>query len=852
MPAAPPRGIGISLMGILCLAATLPGSRDFRPEPKPVPPAEIPIPANLPVIPTVAKGPAVDGDISDDCWKNALTVKLAFADADTPGEPGNPTSVHAVMTATHLYFAADCVETHPDGPVFHKDATAAETSPLPADHIRVQLALGRWGRHPIIVFRAGPGGGSFTCMADYQTGVSAGDVLPSFQSAGRVLPGKWTAEIGVALSDIVLYPGDGIPKLAELNVFRFRNGDDRTKMKDERDGACIRDFFAYVQAWPRMKGTRRFNVDKPGSDDRPWQQNDAPQPMWFELTALAGGTQDVVLTTRTDTLPRQYFRKSAPLAFGLTTEEASAPRLERFADTLPAIPPDPEPAKLARTAPAGSDKAAFATLPTITPATDGFTISFAVKEPVDVVVGILGKDGTWVRHLAAGVLGPNPPAPLVANSLAQDLAWDGTDDDGRKVPPGAYTARVSLGLAPAYDGILDVHPYYDRDGNGRKGIRAIRHTEIVGLGTLEPTRDVIYEPSGADKQIVVDRRNEEVCFAGRFVYDGKTGKFLRFLKLNRPASNEFPRHGGDEVTVGANGNIWTSASNSLWRWTPEGSPLNFPATGTPVLFQMPRGHDNPNRGQAEGGPEKSFYYLHHFIHHGGQNGLISEIGADGRIRQWGRVTILLPTAGVKVDREGNLYTVTTVRPKDETLPPDFKAGISDKAKRFYSHFYGSLVKFRPTGGRILLAPSSTDWSATMDADETAPGTPAKGTNLFPCQMQGVRWVHPGASPILSRGEPIRCPCESAIRFDLDPAERIWLPDAIRSRLEILDSSGNTIAVIGKYGDPAASRGTDIQFGYPCVVAVSDTAAYVGDFYHRRAVKVKLGYAASETAGLEVK
>ena len=41
--------------------------------------------------------------------------------------------------------------------------------------------------------------------------------------------------------------------------------------------------------------------------------------------------------------------------------------------------------------------------------------------------------GRVVRHLAAGVLGNNPPAPLLANSLSQSFAWDGLDDLGNAV-----------------------------------------------------------------------------------------------------------------------------------------------------------------------------------------------------------------------------------------------------------------------------------------------------------------------------------------------------------------------------------------------------------------------------------
>ncbi|MFW6158101.1 MAG: hypothetical protein ACOC8E_01935, partial [Planctomycetota bacterium] len=77
--------------------------------------------------------------------------------------------------------------------------------------------------------------------------------------------------------------------------------------------------------------------------------------------------------------------------------------------------------------------------------------SFAVDEPTDVAVFVENEDGDVVRHLAAGVLGPNAPAPLKADSLEQSLVWDGTDDAGEPVPAGRYTVRVGLGTKATFE-----------------------------------------------------------------------------------------------------------------------------------------------------------------------------------------------------------------------------------------------------------------------------------------------------------------------------------------------------------------------------------------------------------------
>jgi hypothetical protein len=92
-------------------------------------------------------------------------------------------------------------------------------------------------------------------------------------------------------------------------------------------------------------------------------------------------------------------------------------------------------------------------------AADGFTvepaaerdgrrvrITFTAARPTDAAVWIENAKGEAVRHLAAGRLGKTAPAPLQANSLAQELVWDGTDDAGKAAAGRPLRVRVGLGL----------------------------------------------------------------------------------------------------------------------------------------------------------------------------------------------------------------------------------------------------------------------------------------------------------------------------------------------------------------------------------------------------------------------
>ena len=93
----------------------------------------------------------------------------------------------------------------------------------------------------------------------------------------------------------------------------------------------------------------------------------------------------------------------------------------------------------------------FARNPTATQRDGGAEIRFAVNEETDVAVSILDSQRKVIRHLAAGMLGANAPAPFKAGSLAQVLEWDGKDDRGKALPKGSYTVRVGLGAEASFD-----------------------------------------------------------------------------------------------------------------------------------------------------------------------------------------------------------------------------------------------------------------------------------------------------------------------------------------------------------------------------------------------------------------
>lgn len=105
-----------------------------------------------------------------------------------------------------------------------------------------------------------------------------------------------------------------------------------------------------------------------------------------------------------------------------------------------------------------ADEPGFAAKPTVTRGDGKTLIAFEVTEPTGVEVAIVDAEGTIVRHLVAGRLGDNPPAPLKAGSLNQRIEWDGKDDHGEPATGGPFRARVRLGMRPRFDDFLLYEP----------------------------------------------------------------------------------------------------------------------------------------------------------------------------------------------------------------------------------------------------------------------------------------------------------------------------------------------------------------------------------------------------------
>jgi hypothetical protein len=103
-------------------------------------------------------------------------------------------------------------------------------------------------------------------------------------------------------------------------------------------------------------------------------------------------------------------------------------------------------------------------------------ISFKVKKYTDVAVEVIDSKGNVIRHLGAGLLGPNAPLPFKKNSKTQTISWDLKDNDEKKIDPkGKFRVLVKAGLKPAFGRII---------GQSGQTLQIIRGLEVDDKGNL--------------------------------------------------------------------------------------------------------------------------------------------------------------------------------------------------------------------------------------------------------------------------------------------------------------------------------------------------------------------------------
>ncbi len=203
--------------------------------------------------------------------------------------------------------------------------------------------------------------------------------------------------------------------------------------------------------------------------------------------------------------------------------------------------------------------------------------------------------------------------------------------------------------------------------------------------------------------------------------------------------------------------------------------------------------------------------------------------------------------GVHIDKDDNIYVMAT--------PTRVFGG-----KRYFNYMSETLMKFKPGKGKVIVGGRAP----IPLSPEAKPKRPQDVTSRW---VEGAEWFYGGVgyagfnTPHAGGG----CACWYA-RFALDYFARSFVPEPAQYSVAVLDTSGNLITRIGRYGNvddgaplaagggPAKPRplgGDEVSLMHAAFVAThTDHRLFIADLGNARVLSVKLGYHATERVRLE--
>ncbi|MBL8029155.1 MAG: hypothetical protein JNL74_22225, partial [Fibrobacteres bacterium] len=469
--------------------------------------------------------------------------------------------------------------------------------------------------------------------------------------------------------------------------------------------------------------------------------------------------------------------------------------------------------------------------------TAGIKLSFTVSESTDVDVAVVDvATGKVIRHLAGGTIGgsSNPSAPLVAG-LSQNIIWNGADDKGVWAANKEVSFKVRLGVRPKLHKTLRFEVpttrYFNLVSIPRTPLYDCQTDTFISLSAYkfhDNYKDSSLYPTCAGTDMSVNDETDEILLRlssrdGSSIplvkYKGLTADTGKIQQFNVSGANSLsdttaagattpylPRMYYGEQFYGRDGKyIYHDEMfryKLLYRYNAaDGTPAPFVSTG--VNYIKSRGFMGSGqievpfkgRGGCEG-PDGSIYYGT-FADTSNQQWWGSSSGTKQIgyvLRKWDPQGNLIEKdlirtftdigMGVNVDMQGNIYVGLLIKPKGDTVPPEIRQQLTGARAAlfpFAQGWYGSIVKFKPTGGTVYH----------NNATGTFMMTP--GVNMA---MTGQEWVYYGASCQNSFmggyfGSRTSCICFTP-RFDVDRYGRVIFPNIMQNEYICLDGNKNVM------------------------------------------------------------
>lgn len=478
----------------------------------------------------------------------------------------------------------------------------------------------------------------------------------------------------------------------------------------------------------------------------------------------------------------------------------------------------------------------------------------------------------------------------VEKELVLDPPFSKTRKDqktGEKIASAEFNLRLAVDFSDAAKPIVWVGTADPSCSYGKWGLLRI---EDIGEKFGEP-KDVIVRGKtsvqGSMSRMALDRERDILYLnAGstKFARYSADGTLMEPLRLTNELGQTI-KFNVAEHAVGPKGMIYFSAwtdnyhrSNTVHRATPEGKLVPFEGEQPVLNHILKGGGSGSSRGFAVSPKGEMFVLYYDDVRRPADKTppeawdkvlplptALAVFAPDGKVADMHRIHHLRSGAEcIRVDSRGSLYVSDNFMPSGIGYPSDiakvmsedplqrpYPARLSDASFDPLLRWIGCVLKFGPGGGKVVGLPEGQAYPATArpktpDVYRPAPETQWFMFNYHNLKLTGAEWQFHGISPVPAQYQGVthveRCVCTGA-RFDVDPFDRVFVPDTFRDRFTVLDSAGNLICRFGQYGN---RDGTGLGLNHAANIVTDDDYAFIGDGGNRRLLKVKFAYKTSAT------
>lgn len=520
----------------------------------------------------------------------------------------------------------------------------------------------------------------------------------------------------------------------------------------------------------------------------------------------------------------------------------------------------------------------------------GFLGSLAVEDPEQVAVHpASGEIYVLCRQAAPG----NTPKDTGPMSMTEYRAW--------KARVAARKVRTPPPRAPR---LLKLAAWRADAPTAEAKVLA-RLDQVLDLMALdgEASPPIVWAAGKSGLRPITDRGDSfeagarldsgaGIAHPGRVAADPERNRVLVYNLASNYKVNAFDLTTGartllldsvSDFAIAPDGSIYGTGkfnSHELLRFAADGQPLPFPGAKAHVVKIAPTWIGGVNLG-ARGmtvSPAGEIYLLRASDERGVQS-RVDVFGPDGRLRKAALVDGLgIGDCGVGVDLSGNVYLGVNVKPRERLVPDAFgevvplsnwlcwaawswhyrPAPWHYAMRNEYLYHYGAAMKFGPSGGAFYRGPIGYGPSGKALGGGRLPlaAAPADAAEYLSgylygqVKVDGARWRYAGMGIVPSSerlwGDP-SCVCMSS-RLGVDRFGRVFVPDCFRFSVAMLDTEGNQIARIGRYGNADDADG--IRFAWPAHVDAADGLIAVADSVNRRIAAITLAWQAEETVAAQ--